>query len=320
MQSRTRNGNPAFFLLVLAPGLGELLSGSSPPLEFFNPVALVAFLALYGGGAVIARELVRRWDKGWASLLVLGVAFAIVNEGLSAKSFFDPNFGDLGSLKHYGRALGVNWIWTEQLIIYHVVVSIAIPITLAELIFPERRFEPWTGPAVFNSLVVLLVADTALLYESGPYKPPLLLALVALLAVVGLCLLARLLPKKLFTTTRRCVAKPSTLFLIGLFAFAFYFIVLGEELPRDSVPPLVTAFVVAAFVALVAFTLTRLDIGSSSDIQRLSLASGVLAFFIVLGLIEEALGVLGMGVVAAAAAILLLKLRRRLFLRTPGGA
>jgi len=47
---------PAFVLFFLAPAIGELLSGSAPPVEFFNPFALVILPALYGSGAVLVRE------------------------------------------------------------------------------------------------------------------------------------------------------------------------------------------------------------------------------------------------------------------------
>ncbi len=35
-------------ILFLSPALGELLSGSAPPVVFFNPVVLILFLLLYG--------------------------------------------------------------------------------------------------------------------------------------------------------------------------------------------------------------------------------------------------------------------------------
>jgi len=35
---------PAIVLFLLAPAIGELLSGSAPPLEFFNPKPLILYL------------------------------------------------------------------------------------------------------------------------------------------------------------------------------------------------------------------------------------------------------------------------------------
>ena len=62
---------PAIILFFLAPAIGELLSGSAPPVEFFNPIGFVILAALYGSGAILVRELTFRWRKGWLSLFLL---------------------------------------------------------------------------------------------------------------------------------------------------------------------------------------------------------------------------------------------------------
>jgi len=59
-----RRISPAVVLFVLAPAVGELLSGSSPPVEFFNPFTFFLLAALYGGGAILVRELVFKWRMG----------------------------------------------------------------------------------------------------------------------------------------------------------------------------------------------------------------------------------------------------------------
>ncbi len=41
-------------MLLLSPAVGELLSGSSPPEEFFIPWVFATLVALYGAGAVLA--------------------------------------------------------------------------------------------------------------------------------------------------------------------------------------------------------------------------------------------------------------------------
>jgi hypothetical protein len=61
------------------------------------------------------------------------------------KSFFDPEWMDLGVLGVYGRWLETNWVWAEWLTIHHAVFSIAIPIVLVELAYPEKRNDKWVG-------------------------------------------------------------------------------------------------------------------------------------------------------------------------------
>jgi len=83
--------SPALILFLLSPAIGELLSGSAPPVEFFNPFGFVILVSLYGSGAVIIRELKIRWKKGISSVLLLGAAYGILEEGLLVCSFYNPN-------------------------------------------------------------------------------------------------------------------------------------------------------------------------------------------------------------------------------------
>ncbi len=134
---------PALALFIIAPVFGELFSGSSPLNEFINPLTFLTLALLYGCGAILCRELVVRWRKGWPSLLLLGLAYGIYEEGLLVQSFFDPTWMDLGSLAVYGRVAGVNWVWAEHLTIYHALVSIAASIAFVEILYPAQRRERW---------------------------------------------------------------------------------------------------------------------------------------------------------------------------------
>lgn len=134
---------PVLTLLFLSPAIGELLSGSSPPLQFFNPVALALLVALYGCGALLIREAVARRSLNSNGLLMLGAAYGIIEEGLTCKSFFNPNWTDTGFLSIYGRAWGVNWVWAVGLTVYHMVVSIMVPIFLTEALFSSSAAGPW---------------------------------------------------------------------------------------------------------------------------------------------------------------------------------
>src|SRR5467141_1463761 len=130
------NRRPLLGLILLSPVIAEMLSGSSPPIEWLNPIAALFLIWLYGAGVLVMRETAVRWKTGWPSILLLGAAYGIIEEGLAVKSFFDPGWMDLGTLAWYGRWFDVNCIWAVWLTIYHAVVSIAIPIFLVEWIWP----------------------------------------------------------------------------------------------------------------------------------------------------------------------------------------
>jgi len=158
MAKRKRKILPVITLLVLAPLLGELLSGSSPPLEYFSPVTFILLTMLYGTGALIVREVTRRWKKGWVSILLLGMAYGIYEEGVVVRSFFDAGWPDLGLLSEYGRWMGINWIWSIALTIFHAVVSISLPIALTELLFSDQKEKLWlTNKALTTSMGIFSI-------------------------------------------------------------------------------------------------------------------------------------------------------------------
>lgn len=313
---------PALFLFFLAPAIGELLSGSAPPVEFFNPFMLLVLPALYGSGAVLARELALRWNKRWPTILTLGLAYGIVEEGLMIKSFFDPNWMDLGILGTYGRLAGVNWVWSVSLTLYHATVSIAIPILLIELIYAERRDEPWTSRRGMIGLSLLLA--TVVLFGAlalAPYRPPFIPYLLAIIATVSLYFLARRLPKRFGPPQPAPRLRPLWIGTIGFLSTTAYFIG-GWALPELGILPVLTiGFLI--ILALGALRLLRWASGEGawSDVSRLALASGTLTFFILLAFIAEsstdrADNPAGMALVGLATAVSLLALNLQVRRRT----
>jgi hypothetical protein len=136
---------PGLTLFLMAPILAELLSGHQPPLEFFDPLSWFITSLPYGCAAVICRELVVRWDKGWLSLLLLGVAFGFYEEAIVVRSIFDPNWSELETLARYNRFAGVNWTYGALLVHFHVLISIVASVVLTEILYPERRDDRWVG-------------------------------------------------------------------------------------------------------------------------------------------------------------------------------
>jgi hypothetical protein len=141
---RFLKSHPLLFLLLLTPGIPEYLSSSSDltllvisPIIFFG--LLLANLGLYGSGVILIREAMIRWKKGWASVFLLGVAYGIVEEGIALWTLFNPLAQPVGNLGFYGHWLGVNWVWTVGLLIFHSVYSIGLPIFLFGLVFPELK-------------------------------------------------------------------------------------------------------------------------------------------------------------------------------------
>jgi len=134
---------PALSLILLTPLIAEYLSGS---LSLAQAPLFPMMVLIYGMGALVVRETARRWGHGWPTILTLGVAYAVIEEGLATQSLFNPNYLGLRLLdRGFIPALGIGGPWTVYVIILHVVWSIAVPIGLVEAIFAERRTTPWLG-------------------------------------------------------------------------------------------------------------------------------------------------------------------------------
>lgn len=309
--------SPALVLFFLAPAIGELLSGSAPPAEFFNPISLLLLSSLYGSGALLVRELKVRWNKGYVSLFVLGAAYGVIEEGLMVKSFFDPGWMDLGILGVYGRWLEVNWVWSEWLTIYHAIFSIVIPITLVELIYPDMRNKRWLSNRKLAGVTVLLCVVTAFgCVFLTTYRPPLLHYLLSAVLVGALFLLAWKIPNKTGKKGSLNPWKSSRLALFGFFITLILFLLFGAG-PTIINNPLVLMLLGIALVFTIFSLLKRYEWNERRLDHKFALAAGALGFFITLTPLQELDknrldNTQGMLIVGIVTTIMLILLRKKL--------
>lgn len=142
-RSMVRRIVPALGLLVLAPWVGEYLLGNIPAGLL---VALPFLLPLYGGGALLIREVTRRTGRGWPTIVLLGFAYGIIEAGLVDQALFNQNFSDVptGGVTPV-PILGINAYNAMSYIVGHAIWSISIPIAIVEMLTPSRRKTPWLG-------------------------------------------------------------------------------------------------------------------------------------------------------------------------------
>ncbi len=153
---------PAVGLFFVAPLVAEYLLGDIP-ISMLG--ALVILAPMYGGGALLIRELVRRTGRGWPSILVLALAYAIFEEAFTTQTLFNPNY--LGMNFHlldhaYIPALGMGAWWTVFVLTLHTVWSISTSIALVDAMVPDRAAEPWLGtPGVVITAILFVLASVA---------------------------------------------------------------------------------------------------------------------------------------------------------------
>lgn len=199
--SRWRRAAPVITLLFLAPFISEVLYGATRVSFLF---ALIPEIGVWGCGALIIRYAVRRWHRGWVSLLLLGLALALAEECIIQQTSLAPLIG--ASEKAYGRSFGVNWIYLLWASGYESVWVVLVPIQLTELLFPERRQEIWLrtggligavvafGMASFVAWFIWTQNARPKIFHMPPYNPPPLHVLLALTVILLLIWAAFALP------------------------------------------------------------------------------------------------------------------------------
>src|SRR5579863_10409191 len=126
-------------LAILSPLIAEVLSGAT---KFSVLFALVPEILVWGCGALLIREVVRRWRGGGTSMLLLGLGLSIAEEFVIQQTSLAP-LPFPGALANYGRAWGVNWIYFLFMLGYESVWGVLVPVQVTELLFRSSRHAPW---------------------------------------------------------------------------------------------------------------------------------------------------------------------------------
>ena len=158
--STLRRIAPALALLVLSPLVAEFLLGD---FSIRQLGLIVVLIPQYGGGALLVREMARRAGKGWPSMILLALAYALIEEGFTTQSLFNPNYAGF-RLLDYGfiPALGTSLDWTVFVLTLHIVWSVGSCIAIAEGLAAERWMTPWLGRLGLAVIVFLFLLGCTL--------------------------------------------------------------------------------------------------------------------------------------------------------------
>lgn len=280
-------------LLYFSPLIGEVMSGSTPPLLFITPFALIFLPTLYGISAVLIHEILARRGLGWGAALILGAAFGIFQEALIVQTWYNymaPS-SPAHSTGYYGELAGTSWAWALNLTLYHAVISIFTPLVLLQLLFPVHAKLPWLR---WWSIVLLLAwmlllcgalavnVATKQYASEGYHGPPLIPYLIAVaLTLLAILLGATLrLPEPRPNPARRA-PRLWTVRLTVLALLTLYALLTEIVLPYSPIPAWL-----GMLLALLVFTLAVARVRSWSRRQGwgerhwLAVATGVLMYFI----------------------------------------
>ncbi|MCW3848939.1 hypothetical protein OF829_17005 [Sphingomonas sp. LB-2] len=185
---------PALTLAVLAPLIAEVLPGAT---RFSSLFVFPVEMMVWGGGAVMIRELVRTGNRGWASMLCLALALAIAEEWLIQQTSLASLVVQIKGVE-YGRAFGINYVYFLWAAVYEAVLVVFVPVMLTEMLFPARRHARWLNKAgwavhltlfAFGSFFAWFswtqIARTQV-FHLPAYTPPLTYVLIAAAAIAAL--------------------------------------------------------------------------------------------------------------------------------------
>lgn len=311
LKARARRISPAVALLFIAPICGELLSGHQTPLGFLNPLSFVLTALPYGCGALLCRELTVRWGKSKLSLGLLAIAYGLYEEGIVARSIFNPKWDEESSaFLTYGHHFGVNWNYAEVLVHFHVLVSITAGVLLTEALYPARRNERWLGRRGVIGCGLVLASWAPVFVLFVHYNPGAIRLAATLVLIAAAVALARLLPARPLPLLERA-ARPIWFFLVGAVNMTVVFLTVFV-LPEYRTPPLLyTLLFLALFDALTLVLLLRLSgNGAWDDRHKLAWVAGLFAFFAVFALLSDVERFTGASLVYIAAAYAFRKLWR----------
>lgn len=192
--SRWNRAAPGLLLMLAAPLCAEVLPGATRLSSLF---VLPVEILVWGGGALMIREIVRRRQLGWTALLLLGLALAVAEECLIQQTSLAPIVIKLKGVE-YGRAWGINYVYLLWALVYEAVLVVLVPVALVELVFPSRGREPWMSRGAAIAVPILFVAGAFFawftwtqiarvkVFHLPAFNPPIAAIAIAAAVIAGL--------------------------------------------------------------------------------------------------------------------------------------
>lgn len=264
IQERQRFRAPIWMLLLLSPFIAELLSGSTRTSVLF---VYVPEVMVWGVGALLCRELARRWRAGGTSLLLLGMGLSIAEEFIIQQTSLAP-LPFPGSHAAYGRVWGVNLVYLLFMLGYESVWVVMVPVQVTELFFPRPARQPWLRRrGAIAACIVFLVGCRIAWYgwvkqarprlHAVPYTPPpgtIALGFAAIAALIAMAWFVRGVGRP-WPDDRRRTAPAWLAGLTALVMGAAWFMLIGENFVRKPVEPFWLAIAAGGAWAALAFVL-----------------------------------------------------------------
>ncbi|MCJ7842215.1 hypothetical protein MUB24_15175 [Lederbergia sp. NSJ-179] len=217
---------PAFGLFFLSPLVAEFLLGN---ISISSIAAPLFFAPMYGGGAILIREITRRFHRGWPTMILLGLAYGVIEEGLITQSLFNPSYAGQELLSStYIPALGMGAWWTLFVLTLHTVWSTSVPIALMESLVPDQRTRPWLGKIGLTVVGLLFIFGSAInffgTYVQGFFLSTAPQLIGTLVAIIVLIVVAFAIHQSSLSITRGIAPSPRLVGIVSLVASSLFMV------------------------------------------------------------------------------------------------
>lgn len=210
---------PVIGLLVFAPFTAEYMIGYLDITGDFGLMLLylIFFGPLYGGAALIIREVTRRASLGWLTIIILSFAFGIFQAGMIDHGLFNPAFQDIDYWQDlrdptYIPVLGISAYQAVEFISGHVIWSITVPIIIMEILFSNRKREPWLSNVSLSIIFILYLLASAFIFQDqvtlDQFLPSITQFIFAGMMVIALIIAAFMIGKPNRTHIAKNVPNP----------------------------------------------------------------------------------------------------------------
>lgn len=270
-----------FFAAVIPESIATTSTSVAKMLA--NPTDLLFVMAFYGPADLLIREALIRRRLGWVSLVMLGIAFGFFNEGVDAGTWYTNRYDG------YAYIGQIDYAWAVALTVFHVFISVIMPIAFIETLFPSRAGQPLLRRRGIVLSAILFLAVTSLFAFVPAYRPY-RLAVFALALVLALAAF-RLPAARLRPTLAGEPPRLWRLRWVGFFVSVAFFIVIFivPQITLKLAGPHVVAAQLADIVVCLLFGALLLRIGRRwtgragwTPRHTLALTVGVLSFSILL--------------------------------------
>ena len=154
----------ALFLLLVPGPLAEVLSQNVQLLTYLQPVPFLLVTLTYGVPVLVIRELAVARKLDDLGLIVLGLAYGILNEGVLAKTLTLPEGAPLHDFAGYGKVGSIQGGWSLFIIVWHALHSVFYPVVMARWMFPTTASRRWFAAGRTRWVLYVLLILVACLY------------------------------------------------------------------------------------------------------------------------------------------------------------